>query len=186
MTFHTPRDWSYGEKVTEQMLDEQIKDNLNEIWKFDGSNQIWYSTGSSTANKTTSGSVNGSVLVVVSGSPTWKNLWNSCSLTNSAWDGDSKSGSTYTLNAYSTFGVPNTAKAILLKGTTKWAQVGESYYLSVVSTSGGLDFMEVNASIANWGLKFNGVVILDSSGNFNVGISGSTTYTYLGITAWMS
>lgn len=71
MTYHTPKTWVYGEKVDEQDLNEQIRDNMNEVWKFDAPGQMMYSTGGSSSAKLNAGT-NGQILMVTSGSPAWK------------------------------------------------------------------------------------------------------------------
>jgi hypothetical protein len=73
MTFHTPRDWTTGEQVTEQMLDEQIKDNLNEIWKGSANGDLDYYTSSTSKTRLPIGST-GQILKPSGGVPVWGSI----------------------------------------------------------------------------------------------------------------
>jgi hypothetical protein len=74
MSFTTPRTWITGETVTCDEMNQQLRDNQNETWKYSSNGDLMYGASATTSVKLPIGS-NGNILSVVSGVPAWLNVF---------------------------------------------------------------------------------------------------------------
>lgn len=70
MSYTTPRTWSVGETVTKAIMDQHVRDNLNEIWKYSALGDMMYGVSSTASARLAIGTA-GQTLTVSSGSPAW-------------------------------------------------------------------------------------------------------------------
>ena len=96
-------------------------------------------------------------------------------VTNNSWDGDNKPVAT-TVIAANTFNaaLPNTARALLLSVSAKWAAASNANFVNISADNvNGGNGVVVRAQVANLFQDNFGIVTLDASGEFAIKIDGA-------------
>lgn len=79
MAWTTPRDWVHGELVTAAIMNQHVRDNLQEtaVAKAQAAGDLFYATGAHALTRLPIGS-NGQILTVSGGLPVWTNAMAAC------------------------------------------------------------------------------------------------------------
>lgn len=93
---------------------------------------------------------------------------------NTSWDGDSKSigTSTIAVNSFHT-DIPNTAKAIFVSLSARWAAASDGAIVNLRAAGGTGNGILARALLANFFMDNAGVLPLNDSGQFDVVIAGA-------------
>lgn len=103
-------------------------------------------------------------------------------LTNTGWDGDNKSTGTtiFTANAFNA-SLPNTARALFMSVSAKWAAASDANFINVKCNGGSGNGIVVRSQVANSFQDNAGLITLDASGQFQITVGGAAADVFLDV-----